>query len=154
MLMIIFVGHLDKSVRGFDVRKLFEKYGTVSWGKVIYDKGLFRGFGFVEMPDQEEAKKAIANLHKSEFQGNIITVEKTWEKIEVNIVIKNFPNTYSSYEIKTLFKKHGSVKRVNMHPDKQEATVTMTYLHQAQEAVKKLDGVKLINQSISVKLVN
>jgi len=70
-----------------------------------------------------------------------------------NIVIRDFPKIYSSYEIKTLFKKYGTVKHVDMKPDKNEAVVTMAYLHQAQQAVKKLSGSKIMGRAILVEMV-
>jgi RNA recognition motif-containing protein len=69
----------------------------------------------------------------------------------VNIVIKNFPHIYTEQDIKKLFKKYGSVKRVVKHKTKQEAIVTMPFQPQAQEAIYKLDGSKVLGRTVSVK---
>ena len=48
-----------------------EEYGTVESVKIIKDRetGKSKGFGFVEMPDDEAAKKAIAELNEAEYEG-------------------------------------------------------------------------------------
>ena len=62
--MNIYVGTLPNSVNENDLRELFQAFGQVSTAAVIKDKfsGESRGFGFVEMPNREEAEKAIAAL--------------------------------------------------------------------------------------------
>ena len=60
--MNIYVSNLSFNVQDEDLREFFTEYGEVSSAKVITDKftGKSRGFGFVEMPDNEAAQKAIA----------------------------------------------------------------------------------------------
>jgi RNA recognition motif-containing protein len=74
----IYVGNLPYSVTGADLVELFEPYGTVSNGQVIIDKftGRSRGFGFVEMPNDAEAEKAINELNGHEFGGRPLTVNE------------------------------------------------------------------------------
>ncbi|MGZ8544520.1 MAG: RNA recognition motif domain-containing protein, partial [Flavisolibacter sp.] len=57
-------------------REFFTEYGEVSSAKVITDKftGKSRGFGFVEMPDNEAAQKAIAELDNGTVEGRTIRV--------------------------------------------------------------------------------
>jgi RNA recognition motif-containing protein len=57
---------------------LFTEYGEISSAKVITDKmtGRSRGFGFVEMPNEEEAKKAIDELNQAQFDGKVINVNE------------------------------------------------------------------------------
>lgn len=64
--------------------ELFEEYGTVSSVKVITDKfsGKSKGFGFVEMADDAEAKKAIEELNGTEVKGRNISVNQAREKTE------------------------------------------------------------------------
>jgi len=59
--MNIYVGSLPFDLDEEELKEIFEEYGEVSTVKVITDKftGKSRGFGFVEMPDVETAKKAI-----------------------------------------------------------------------------------------------
>ncbi len=68
----------------------------------------------------------------------------------VDIIIKNFPCIFSEADIKRLFKKYGSVKKIRKHKTKQEAVVTMPFLYQAQNAIKELDGSKQLGKSLKV----
>ncbi|MCO5236910.1 MAG: RNA-binding protein [Chitinophagaceae bacterium] len=74
--MNIYVSNLSYNVVDEDLRGFFEEYGEVSSARVIADKftGRSRGFGFVEMPNDEEAHKAIAELDKGVVEGRAITV--------------------------------------------------------------------------------
>jgi len=76
--MNIFAAKLDYSVQENDLREAFEAFGEVSSAKVIMDKfsGRSKGFGFVEMPDDEEAMAAINGLNDSELKGRTIVVKK------------------------------------------------------------------------------
>ena len=74
--MNIFVSNLSFQVQDQDLLEIFAEYGEVSSAKVITDKfsGRSRGFGFVEMSNDEEAKKAIAELDQAEVDGRTISV--------------------------------------------------------------------------------
>jgi len=74
--MNIYVSNLSFNVQDEDLREFFTEYGEVSSAKVITDKftGKSRGFGFVEMPDDEAAKKAIAELDNGTVEGRNIRV--------------------------------------------------------------------------------
>jgi RNA recognition motif-containing protein len=74
--MNIYVSNLSFNVVDEDLKAFFEEYGEVSSARIITDKftGRSRGFGFVEMPNDEEAKKAIAELDKGVVEGRAITV--------------------------------------------------------------------------------
>jgi len=63
--MNLFVAGLPYDLDDAELMEIFEKFGTVSSAKVAMDKetGKSRGFGFVEMPDDTEAKDAIENLN-------------------------------------------------------------------------------------------
>lgn len=76
--MNIFIAKLDYSVDSDDLRSIFAEYGEVTSSNVITDQysGKSRGFGFVEMTDQEEARTAIKNLNNSELQGRPIVVKE------------------------------------------------------------------------------
>lgn len=75
--MNIFIAGLTYHITEADLRELFEEYGTVSSAKIITDKfsGRSRGFGFVEMDNEEEARNAIERLNDAEFDGRTITVD-------------------------------------------------------------------------------
>lgn len=80
--MNIFVGSLPFSLKEAKLQELFEEYGEVSSVKIITDKfsGKSKGFGFVEMPDDEEALAAIEELDGYEVDGRSIVVNKSEEK--------------------------------------------------------------------------
>ena len=75
--MNIFVAKLDFDTQSEDLINAFTPYGEVASANVINDKftGQSRGFGFVDMKDDEEGKKAIEALNNSELQGRIIIVK-------------------------------------------------------------------------------
>jgi RNA recognition motif-containing protein len=74
--MNIYISNLSFDVNDNDLRELFEEYGEVSSAKVITDKfsGKSRGFGFVEMTNEEEGRKAIEELNQAEYDGKTINV--------------------------------------------------------------------------------
>ncbi|MEO6068969.1 MAG: RNA-binding protein [Chitinophagaceae bacterium] len=74
--MNIYVSNLSFNVQDEDLKEFFTEYGEVSSAKVITDKftGKSRGFGFVEMPDDESAKKAISELDNGVVEGRNIKV--------------------------------------------------------------------------------
>lgn len=80
--MNIFVAKLDYSITSEELQELFEGYGTVKSAKVIFDRdsGRSRGFGFVEMPEEEEALAAIEDLNGAEIEGREIAVKKAEER--------------------------------------------------------------------------
>ncbi|WP_236975190.1 RNA recognition motif domain-containing protein [Membranihabitans maritimus] len=80
--MNIFVASLDYGMTNEDLQDLFEDYGSVSSAKIIFDKftGRSKGFGFVEMDDNQEATTAIEELNDSEVHGRRIVVKKAKPK--------------------------------------------------------------------------
>ncbi|WP_130735334.1 RNA-binding protein [Flavobacterium sp. J27] len=80
--MNIFVGSLPYSIEEADLRGFFEEYGTVDSVKIISDKftGRSKGFGFVEMPNDAEAQKAIDELNGGTVEGRTIVVNKSEPK--------------------------------------------------------------------------
>ena len=65
-----------------DLSALFEQYGNVSSAKILTDKfsGRSKGFGFVEMENDEEANAAISGLNETEVQGRKIVVNEAQPK--------------------------------------------------------------------------
>jgi RNA recognition motif-containing protein len=74
--MNIYVSNLGFNVQDEDLKDFFASYGEVTSAKVITDRetGRSRGFGFVEMPDDAAAKKAIAELDQAMVEGRAIKV--------------------------------------------------------------------------------
>ena len=81
--MNIFVSSLSFKATKEDLTKLFEPYGEVTTARIILDKETRRskGYGFVEMPDQEKGMAAIAALNGSEHMGRTINVEAAKERV-------------------------------------------------------------------------
>ena len=82
--MNIYVGNLSYDAYEDDVRKLFEEYGNVESVKIITDTytGKSKGFGFVEMPNDEEARKAMESLDGKELSGRPLKVNQARPKKE------------------------------------------------------------------------
>lgn len=82
--MNIFVGSLPWSLEEADLRESFEAYGAVESVKIITDKftGRSKGFGFVEMTNDEEGQKAIDELNGATVDGRAIVVNKSEPKPE------------------------------------------------------------------------
>ncbi len=74
----IYVGNLSWSCTNDDLMQLFGQHGTVARAQVILDRetGRSRGFGFVEMPNEAEAKTAVEALNNFNFQGRPLTVNE------------------------------------------------------------------------------
>ena len=82
--MNIYVRNLSWSMTDDDLSNLFSQYGTVTSAKILKEKntGRSKGFGFVEMEDDEAAKTAIATLNESEVQGRKLIVNESQPRPE------------------------------------------------------------------------
>lgn len=83
--MNIYVGNLNWNMSSDDLRNLFSPYGEVSSAKIVTDKfnnDRSKGFGFVEMTDDDAAKSAIAALHDTEVLGRKIVVNESTPRPE------------------------------------------------------------------------
>jgi RNA recognition motif-containing protein len=80
----IFVGNLAFAATESSIRGLFESYGTVDRVNLITDRetGRSRGFAFVEMPNPDEADRAISALNGRDFQGRALNVNEARPKSE------------------------------------------------------------------------
>ena len=78
MALKLFVGGLSWDTTDDSLKNFFSTVGTVTSAKIITDKfsGKSRGFGFVEMSSDDEAKKAIAELSGKELDGRAIVVNE------------------------------------------------------------------------------
>lgn len=76
--MNIFVASLNFKTRREDLQRAFEAYGQVTSAKIVKDRvtGRSKGFGFVEMPNDDEGASAIAGLHDTELDGRKIVVKQ------------------------------------------------------------------------------
>ncbi len=82
--MNIYVGNLPYSVQDEELREAFEAYGDVMSAEVIFDRRTqrSRGYGFVEMQNDDEGHEAIAALNGSDFQGRELRVDESKPKDE------------------------------------------------------------------------
>ncbi len=76
--MNIFVAKLSYDTTVDELTHVFERYGDLDSVKIIMDRdtGRSKGYGFVEMPNDEEAQQAIDDLNDSELDGRQIVVKK------------------------------------------------------------------------------
>ncbi len=76
--MNIYVGNISRTATEQDLKEAFEAFGAVQTASIIKDKfsGESRGFGFVEMPNKEEADKAISGLNGKDLKGRSLTVNE------------------------------------------------------------------------------
>ncbi len=72
----LYVGNLPFNVENIDLENLFSQSGTVQSVNIIKDRdtGRAKGFGFVEMKNQEEASTAVLNLNEKDFRGRPLRV--------------------------------------------------------------------------------
>ena len=80
--MNIYVGNLSWGLKDQDLADLFTPYGEVASAKIVMDKFTQRskGFGFVDMPNDEQAQAAIAQLNGSEVDGRGLVVNESRPK--------------------------------------------------------------------------
>ena len=80
--MKLLIRNLARTTSEAEIRTLFETHGTVQSCKLVIDKntGVSKGFGFVEMPKQGEARAAMKTLNGKEIDGSKIRVKKAETK--------------------------------------------------------------------------
>ena len=76
--MNIYIGNLNYRVREEDLKQVMEEYGVVDSVKIIKDRetGKSKGFGFVEMGNDAQAKQAIEELNGAEYEGRTMIVKE------------------------------------------------------------------------------
>lgn len=82
--MNIYVGNLSYDVTDEDLQQAFEGFGQITSAKVVKDRytGKSRGFGFVEMPVEEEAKAALAGVNGKDLMGRALNVNEARPRSE------------------------------------------------------------------------
>ena len=83
-MLNIYVGNLPYKTNEGDLEQLFSQFGQVDRASIINDRvtGRSRGFGFVEMANDEEGKKAIEELNGSEIEGRTLVVNEARPRAE------------------------------------------------------------------------
>lgn len=76
--MNIYVGNIPYTISDDDLREKFSEFGEVADARIISDRetGRSKGFGFVEMPNKEEAESAISKLDGQDYSGRTIKVNE------------------------------------------------------------------------------
>ncbi|WP_425891813.1 RNA recognition motif domain-containing protein [Aeromonas veronii] len=84
--MKIYVGNLSYRMTADELKTLFSQFGQVDKVDIIIDRdtGQSKGFGFIEMPVNGDAEKAIAGLHGTEVGGRTITVNQAKPKTDAS----------------------------------------------------------------------
>ncbi len=80
--MNIYVGNLHYDIDEDQLREIFEEYGEVTSSKIIMDRetGRSKGFGFIEMSNDEEANAAMSELNDAELKGRNMRVNEARER--------------------------------------------------------------------------
>src|ERR1700739_3849456 len=80
--MKLFVAGLPYDFDDTDLKEMFELYGTVNFAKIVMDRetGKSKGFGFVDMPDETEARGAIETLDNASIRGKKMAVKEADEQ--------------------------------------------------------------------------
>lgn len=76
--MNIYVGNLNYRIQEEELKEALEAYGEVEFVKIIKDRqtGRSKGFGFIEMPNENEARTAIEELSGVEFHGRQLVIKE------------------------------------------------------------------------------
>ncbi|MCB0794167.1 MAG: RNA-binding protein [Flavobacteriales bacterium] len=98
--MNIYVANVPYSVRDEDLRELFEAYGEVSSAKIIMDRvtNRSRGFGFVEMANDEAARNAIEQTNGKSFHGRDLVVNEARPRTDGDRPARSFGDRGGSRE--------------------------------------------------------
>ena len=80
----LYVGNLPYSIRDADLEELFAEFGPVASAVVILDRqsGRSKGFGFVELEDDDKANQAIETLNGKDMEGRALVVNIARPKVE------------------------------------------------------------------------
>ncbi|TKG95825.1 RNA-binding protein [Puteibacter caeruleilacunae] len=80
--MNIYVGNLLYTITGEDLKEIFEEYGVVNSAKVITDResGRSKGYGFIEMAEDNEARRAVAELNGADVEGRTMVVRESEDR--------------------------------------------------------------------------
>ncbi|EPT33424.1 hypothetical protein HMPREF9012_0116 [Bacteroidetes bacterium oral taxon 272 str. F0290] len=81
-MMNLYLGNLNYKVKEGDLEELLSAYGAVTSAKIVKDRetGRSKGFGFVEMENEEEAVKAMTALNGTEYQGRMLVIKEALPK--------------------------------------------------------------------------
>ena len=111
----LFVGNLSFDVSDDDLRQAFSEAGSCSSASIVRDRmtGKSRGFGFVEMTTEEEARRAVSTLNGRDLQGRAMNVSEARERGTGPAPprMSNFRNFGPPAEDPPPFRKEGGSRR-------------------------------------------
>ena len=115
--MNIFVANLSFDTTEADMRKLFEGFGNVASVAIVMRKdrkgSKSRGFGFVDMPDEEQMLAAIAALDGQEFMGRPLDVSLAHPKPKKGLGLESKGKMHSQIEVEAGESSHGEAGQEN-----------------------------------------
>jgi RNA recognition motif-containing protein len=168
MRPIIFVGGLPRSVAEKELDELFSQYGDVHRTKLMRnpESGRTKRFGFVEMLNGQEAKRAIDALHGCEIDGSTLTVSQARDPRPLpasgpevgysDVCIKNLAAATSEAELRELFGAIAPVREVRLvlNPQTGFTGIAFVTFGAAADAARalQLDGTLLGERTIRVRL--
>lgn len=78
--MKLFIGNLDEKIESYHLKEAFSEFGKVKSANVVTEKGSgkSRGFGFIEMPNDDEAKNVIKNVNGGTWEGKVLNIREAY----------------------------------------------------------------------------
>ena len=164
----IFVGGLPRSIAEAELDELFSAYGDVHRTQLVRNResGRGRGFGFVEMLDSQEAKRACDALHGAEIDGSRLTCNVADnsrplpspgpEACYRAVCVKNVPYAATEGDLRELFERIGPTHDIDLQVNARGvrtgvAFVTLGSAADAERALL-LNGAVLLGRPLSVSL--
>jgi RNA recognition motif-containing protein len=132
VIMNLFVAKLNSGSTSEDLQKLFSHYGNVTSVRVIHDKdtGNSKRYGFVEMPNETEAKEALRELNETEFQESVIVVKESQPRngnSQNYSNQRNFNRSENGQGSQSLYRGNNSRRNYSRDNDRQGNTARRTY---------------------------
>ncbi|KAJ1673757.1 Protein phosphatase PP2A regulatory subunit B, partial [Spiromyces aspiralis] len=176
----VFVKNIDTEVTLDQFRELFSKYGAITSAVIATDEeGNSKGFGFVNFEEHESAKRAVEELHDTEFHGKNLFVSRAQKKRErqaqlrlqyeqaraekhskyqgVNLFIKNFGDEIDDDNLRQEFSVFGIITSAKVMRDEKGRSkgfgfVCFSTPDEASRAINEMNGRMLGNKPIYVAL--
>ncbi|KAJ2324776.1 Protein phosphatase PP2A regulatory subunit B, partial [Coemansia sp. RSA 2681] len=176
----VYVKNLDAEVDDAALNELFAPYGVITSALVQRkEDGKSCGFGFVNFEDHEAARKAVEELHETDFRGQKLFVSRAQKKAErneelrsqyeqakqeklskyqgVNLYIKNFEEDIDDDKLRQEFAPYGVITSAKVMRDEKGASrgfgfVCFTAPEEASKAITEMNGRILGNKPLYVAL--
>ncbi|XP_051135725.1 uncharacterized protein LOC127254585 [Andrographis paniculata] len=160
----LFVKNLDLSITGARLQEIFSKYGTILSCKVAEERGISKGFGFVQFDSEDSAIAALHALHDSVLEGKKLYVskfltrterKKDLEHIFKNLYVKNLDEDIAEENLKEKFSEHGKILSAVIIKDENGKSrgygfVNFESHEGAKKAMEVLNGGLLGSKTLSV----